>query len=45
MEGQDIAPNGKYLHTADPVSMGRKSCQYTIFQYSVQEQLSSQIGP
>ena len=29
---EDIAPN---IHTADPVSMGRKSCLYTILEYSV----------
>ena len=30
------------IHTADPVStMGRKSCQYTLFKYSVQAQLSA----
>jgi len=34
MEDEDTAPN-TYLGTADPVGMGRKSCQYTIFQYSV----------
>ena len=31
----------KYIPTADPVGMGRKLCQYTIFQYSVQAQLSA----
>ena len=32
----------KYLHTADPVSMGRMSRRYTIFQYRVQARLSAQ---
>ena len=32
MDDKDIAPNT--VHTAGPVGMGRKSRQYTIFQYS-----------
>ena len=29
------------IHTADPVGMGRKSCQYTIFLHSIQARLSA----
>ena len=32
----------RYIPSADPVRMGRKSCQYTLFQYSVQARLSVQ---
>ena len=39
MKGEDIALNT--VHTADPVGMGRKLPQYTIFQYSVQARLSA----
>ena len=38
MDDEGIAPNT--VHTADSVGMGRKSRQYTIFQYCVQAQLS-----
>jgi len=39
MEDEDIAPYT--VDTAYPVGMGRKLRQYTIFQYSVQAQLSA----
>ena len=32
MEDEDIAPT---TYTADPVGMGRKSCLFTILEYSV----------
>jgi len=31
----------KYRYKADPVGMGRKSCQYTILEYSVLARLSA----
>ena len=34
MEDKAIAPN-TYIHTADPIGMGRKSHQYNIYQYGV----------
>ena len=39
MEDEDIAPST--VHTADLVGMGRKSRQYTLFQYRVQAHLSA----
>ena len=43
MEDEDFAPN---TYTADQVGMGRKSAQYTIFQYTalLQEQHSAHIA-
>ena len=32
MEGEDMEPN-TYVHTADPVGMGRKSCLYAVHIY------------
>jgi len=34
MEDEDIASN-MYLHSADPAGMDRKSCLYSILEYSV----------
>ena len=39
MEDEDIAPNT--VHTADPVGMDRKSCLYTILEYSGLARLSA----
>ena len=38
MEDEEIAPN---TYTSDPVGMGGKLRQYTIFHYSVQARLSA----
>ena len=38
MEDEDIAPN---TYTADPVSMGRQSCLYTMLEYCVLALLST----